>query len=198
MLDGDSVSALVVGGGRVAARKLSALVAAGARAHVVALEICDDIERLARESGGRVIVSAEPYTSAHLAGRTLVIAATDDSAVNASVARDAAERGLLVNVADAPDLGTFVTPAVHRAGDVVVAVMAGRLPSAAARVRDRIAGVVDDRYAGAVRELAELRRSILADGGRERWHRAADELIGADFCEQVECGAIASRVAQWR
>jgi siroheme synthase-like protein len=197
MLDGESISALVVGGGRVAARKAAALVHAGARVHVVALTVADEIEELARSSG-RVRISAEPYLSTHLANCTLVVAATDDADLNASVARDAAVRGLLVNVAHAPDLGNFVTPAVHRVGDVVVAVTTGRLPGAAAQVRDSIARRLDDRYAQAVRDLAALRRSMIDDGNRDRWHSAAHELIGDDFCDQVESGVLSTRMAAWR
>jgi precorrin-2 dehydrogenase / sirohydrochlorin ferrochelatase len=197
MLDGAAISALVVGGGRVAARKVTALVDAGARVHVVALTVADEIERLA-QSSGRIRVTAEPYVATHLADCTLVVAATDDAELNASVARDATARGLLVNVVDAPELGTFVTPAVHRAGDVVVAVTAGRLPGAAAQVRDSIARRLDNRYAHAVRELAALRRSMIDDGNRDRWQSAAHALIGDDFCEQVESGALSTRMAEWR
>jgi siroheme synthase-like protein len=128
----------------------------------------------------------------------LVIAATDDPAVNATVADDARAAGRLVNVVDRPELGDFITPAVHRCGDLVVAVTAGGVPNAAARIRDSIGRTIDGRYAAAVRDLAALRRTLIAAGKRERWNEAAAALVGEDFCERVESGAFAAGIAAWR
>jgi len=197
VLEGSAISILIVGGGRVAARKARALVEAGARVHVVAPVVNDDLERLATTTDA-LRISRARYGPEHLRDVTLVIAATDDSAVNASVASDARAAGRLVNVADRPELGDFITPAVHRCGDVVVAVTAGGVPNAAARIRDAIGRTIDARYAAAVHDLAALRRSLIADGNRDRWSEAAAALVGDDFCERVESGQIAARVAEWR
>jgi precorrin-2 dehydrogenase / sirohydrochlorin ferrochelatase len=197
MLDGSSLSALIVGGGLVAARKARALVDAGARVHVVAPRVAPDIEALAAGSA-LVTITRERYASYQLGAAMLVITATDDAALNAEIAREARDLGRLVNVVDAPELGNCVTPAVHRAGDLVVAVTAGGLPSAAVRVRDSIARTFDDRYAQAVRELGALRRSMIDGDTRERWQQAADALLGADFCESVESGDLRARLGEWR
>jgi precorrin-2 dehydrogenase / sirohydrochlorin ferrochelatase len=197
MLDGSSLSALIVGGGLVAARKARALVDAGARVHVVAPRVAPDIEALAAGSA-LVTITRERYASYQLGAAMLVSTATDDAALNAEIAREARDLGRLVNVVDAPELGNCVTPAVHRAGDLVVAVTAGGLPSAAVRVRDSIARTFDDRYAQAVRELGALRRSMIDGDTRERWQQAADALLGADFCESVESGDLRARLGEWR
>jgi precorrin-2 dehydrogenase/sirohydrochlorin ferrochelatase len=197
VLEGSAVSAVIVGGGPVALRKATALLNAGARVHVVAPEVVPELESLADErSDLRVTVAL--YETSHLIGATLVIAATNDIALNAAVARDAAEKGKLVNVVNAPELGSFVTPAVHRAGDVIVAVSAGRVPAAAARIRDAIAESIDGRYGDAVRELASLRRSLIDAGQRDRWRDASAALIGDDFTERVESGEITARAGAWR
>lgn len=195
MLDGESLSALVVGGGAVATRKVRALAEAGATIHVVALSISREI-RLLAEGNGRLTITKSPYESSHLGDATLVIAATDDAELNARIARDG--RGRLVNVASAPELGNVATPAVHRAGDVVVAVTAGRLPSAASRLRDAIGQRFDTRYGHAVAALSSLRRAMIAAGQRDRWSHAADALIGENFCELVESGELDARMAAWR
>lgn len=197
VLEGSSLSALVVGGGRVAVRKVTALLEAGAAVRVVAPEVDAALED-ARSRGGSLRITREPYDARHLGDALLIIAATDDSRLNARIAEDGRARGRLVNVVDAPELGNCVTPAVHRAGDVVVAVSAGGVPSAAARIRDSIGRTVDARYASAVRELAGLRRSLLDADRRDRWHEAADALTTSDFCEQVETGRLAARIAEWR
>ena len=193
MLRGEAVHALVVGGGAVAARKALAVLEAGAAVRVVDPRVD---ERL-RVPHDRLAIVERPFQACDLAAATLVVAATDDAAVNADVARLAQARGLLVNVADDPDAGTFTTAAVHRAGRLVVAVGAGGVPTAAARVRDAIAGRLDARYADAVERLAGLRARLLGDGRGDRWREAAAELTGADFASAVESGLFAERVRRW-
>lgn len=197
VLDGAALTAVVVGGGAVATRKVAALLDAGARVVVVAPEVSSEIEQVAQQSE-RLRLSREAYSPAHLDGAALAIAATSDRSVNASVARDAKARGMFVNVVDAPEAGNCVTPAVYRSGDILVAVSTGRVPGAAARIRDRIAMVLDRRYADAVRTLTSMRRSLLDEGKRDAWHDASRALVGDDFCATVESGDFESRVAQWR
>lgn len=198
MLDGARISALVVGGGAVAARRADALAAAGARVQIVAPAVDEAIDALAARSPDMVHIARRAYAASDLSGVTLAVAATDDSAVNEAVARDAIARGVLVNVADAPECGTYITPAVHRAGDVVVAVSAGGVPAAASRIRDRIASTVDARYADAVRDLAAVRRDLLARGERTRWREASRALADDDFCARVESGRLHDELAPWR
>ena len=197
MLRGESISALVVGGGRVATRRALALLDSGARVRVLAPRVSHELEHRA-ESDRSLVLTIGSYDPSYLDDVILVVAATDDPAVNQQVAEDARNAAKLVNVVDDPDLGNCVTPAVHRAGDVVVAVTAGGVPGAAARIRDAIARTLDGRYAAAVRELAMLRRGLLDTGDRERWREASASLVGADFCEQVESGRFEARVAEWR
>ena len=197
MLRAERLSALVVGGGSVAARRAGALAECGARVRVVAPEVCEELSRLAERTGS-LSVERRRYESSDVGDATLVVAATDDRAVNARVAEDARAAHRLVNVADAPDEGNCVMAAAHRAGDLVIGVVAGGVPGAAARVRDAIAARFDDRYASAVRLLGDLRRRLLDAGSRDQWQRASSELVGADFCDAVETGEQAGRIERWR
>src|SRR5436190_18839951 len=112
MLEGSAISALIVGGGAVATRKAAALLAAGAKVRIVAPVVAAEIDALAA-STAHLCVIRERYSSTHIDDALLVVAATDDSDVNASVAADARSRGRLVNVVSAPSEGNYVTPAVH-------------------------------------------------------------------------------------
>jgi siroheme synthase (precorrin-2 oxidase/ferrochelatase) len=118
--------------------------------------------------------------------------------MNARIAAEARARGRLINVVTAPEQGNCATPAVHRAGGVTVAVTADRVPTAAARIRDRVAAIVDQRYAGAVRDLTAFRASLLDRAARDRWIEANDALVGEDFCDCVEAGEFDARMAEWR
>lgn len=197
VLDGDSIAAVVVGGGRVAERKVRALLAAGARVRLVAPGISDALRELAR-STSRCTLIERAYESDDLAGATLAFAATDQRDVNARIAGDARRDGILLNIADDGAHGDFVTPALHESGDLMIAVTTGGVPTAAARIRDAIAERFDARYAHALGQLAGLRSAMLESGDREGWRRAVDALLSDGFCESVESGTIIQEMAGWR
>jgi siroheme synthase-like protein len=197
ILDGSAIDALVVGGGVVATRKALALLDAGANVRIVAPSVSEALQTAAAHNA-RLQLTRAHYAATDIGRATLVIAATDDAATNAAIAADAIAAGRLVNVASAPDLGNCATPAVHRAGDIVVAVTTGGVPGAASRIRDAIGRVFDGRYATAIHELSALRRSLIDRGDRRRWTDAAAAMIGPDFCADVESGALDERMAQWR
>lgn len=194
MLDGVAIRALVVGGGAVALRRVRALLACGASVRVVAPAPCEALRALVAAAPDLCLAERE-YESADLAQATLVIAATDVPRVNARVAADARAAGLLVNVADAPALGTMVLPAVHRSGHLTIAVSAGGVPAAAARIRDRIAERMDGRYGAAIALACEVRSRHLRAGLRERWRAISARALDEHFCDRVESGAFASVLA---
>jgi len=197
VLEGTAISALVAGGGRVATRKVAALIEAGAKVHVVAPVFTPELQQLAARHPDLRMTRAQ-VTPDHFGDALLIIVATDDAEVNALIAAQARARNRLVNVVNAPDQGNCIMPAVHRSGELMVAVTAGRVPTAATRIRDRIGRVLDERYAVAVRELSALRRTLLNRGERDRWSEATGALIGEDFCAQVESGDFETRFAPWR
>ena len=197
VLDGRSVSALVIGGGTVAERKVRGLLAGGASVRVVGLTVRASIRAIAADDERLTIVEGA-YDPTAIDEAMLVVAATDDSALNRRIALDASERRRLVIVADAPEEGNCITPAVHRTGSLLVAVSAGGVPAAAARVRDAIAARFDERYGAAMSELRALRRRLLASGDRARWQQASEVLLGDEFCNSVERGSLADRMAAWR
>jgi siroheme synthase-like protein len=197
MLDGARLDALVVGGGRVAARKVAALLAAGATVRLVAPEVTPELAARA-DTEPRLTILRRAYRSGDIEDAAFVVAATSERGVNARVAADARGLRRLVNVVDRPAEGNCITPATHRAGDVVVAVVAGGVPSAAARIRDLVAERIDARYAEAVRALGALRARVLADGGADAWRAATAALVAEDFCAAVETGRLTERAARWR
>lgn len=194
MLQPRGLRALVVGGGGVAERKVRALLAGGVAVRVVAPECTDGLTRLA---GGEVTLVQREFLADDIGDARLVVAATNDAGTNALVAAAAREAGALVNVASDPGGSDFLTPAVYRSGGLVVAVNAGGVPAAAARIRDCIAERLDEGYAVAIEQLAAIRAECLSRGDRERWHEAAAALLGPGFCESVENGSFQSEVITW-
>lgn len=131
----DGRLAVVVGGGPVAVRRVAGLRAAGAEVLVVAPRISASLADLA--SRGLIRVRPGPYEPADLDGAWLVLACTDQPAVNAEVAADAERRHLWCARADDAGASAAWVPATGRAGAVTVAVNAGRNPRRAAALRDQ-------------------------------------------------------------
>jgi uroporphyrin-III C-methyltransferase/precorrin-2 dehydrogenase/sirohydrochlorin ferrochelatase len=149
---------LVVGGGAVAVRKVSALVRAGAAVHVVALALEPELEQLA--ASGRITCRIGCYAPSDLDTSHLVIAATDERGVNVEVSRAATERRIPVNVVDAPALCSFIMPAIVDRSPVLVAVSSsGTTPVLARLLRAKIESVLPARFD----ELAQLCESLRAD-----------------------------------
>jgi siroheme synthase-like protein len=134
-------SCLVVGGGEVGSRKVRNLLRAGARVTVVSPAVSDEIAEHVR--AGRVRWVKAPLRDEHLADTFLVVAATDDEALNAEVVRRAEERGALVCDASSAERTQVIFGALHDAAGATVAVFTdGRDPAAARDLRNRIAGLL--------------------------------------------------------
>jgi precorrin-2 dehydrogenase/sirohydrochlorin ferrochelatase len=152
---------VVVGGGRVAARKIGPLLDAGAVVLVVAPECAPGIEQAASE--GRVALIRRPYQAGDLQGADLAFAATDSRAVNARVADDADALGVRVNVADDPARSSFQVPSAARCGDVTLAVSTGgRSPAFARRLRQELEQFLTPERLALLELYAELRGELIA------------------------------------
>ena len=171
-------SCLVVGGGEVAARKVAGLLACGARVHVVAPYVGDEVKG---QSG--VTWEERPYRSGDLFGHRLVVAATDDRGVNEAVYRDAEAAGVWVNGADDPEHCSFTLPSVVRRGSLLVTVSTGgRSPALARWLRERLEEEIGPEYEVLLDLLAEERETIKASGRSTEgldWQSALDsDMLG--------------------
>lgn len=188
MLDLAGRLAIVIGGGKVAEQKVRELVAAGARVRVVSPTVSAAIATLA--SNGALEVVWRSYAPGDLDGARLAIAATDDRAVNRAIWEEAERRGVLLNAVDDVAYCHFIAPSVHREGDITITVStAGRCPTLAVRLRERIARVVGPEHAALARLAGELRESIARrvpsfDVRRRLWYRVVD----SDALDQLRRG----------
>jgi siroheme synthase-like protein len=158
---------LVVGGGKVAARKIRGLLQCGAAVTVVAPEAHEAIGVLADEGvisqieGPPLDVQIRKYREGEAARFDLVFTATGDVDVDTKVHSDAEEAGVWVNSADDPAHSSFILPAVVRDGPVTVAVStSGASPALATWLRDRLASYVQRGSGDLARLLNEARRRM--------------------------------------
>jgi siroheme synthase-like protein len=151
-LDLRGKSCLVVGGGRVATEKVAGLLDAGADVAVVAPDVDPELAAL------QVHVHRRRFTRSDVVGRFLVIAATDDRLVNRNVSAAARDLNVPCNVADDPELCSFILPAIVREGPIVAGVSTGGAsPALAQRLRSQIADLIGPEHSALAERLAALR-----------------------------------------
>jgi precorrin-2 dehydrogenase / sirohydrochlorin ferrochelatase len=146
----------VVGGGPVALEKVEGLRACRAAVTVVAPVAVAEIRTLADH--GLITWLEREYESGDLDGHRLVVAATSDTDLNRRVHSDAEARGVFVNVADVPELCTFILPAVVRNDPIAIAIStAGASPALAQRMKREVAEHFGSEYALLAVLLDEVR-----------------------------------------
>jgi precorrin-2 dehydrogenase/sirohydrochlorin ferrochelatase len=163
---------LVVGGGEVAAGKVSGLLDAGARVVVVSPGLAGTLARLV--AAGAVAHRAREFGEEDLDGMALVIAATDQPEVNAAACRAARRRRILVNVVDTPSECDFYTPAVVRRGALQIAVSTeGKSPVLARCIREELEARFGPEYARYLEILGRARAESKRRGDSLRARTAA-------------------------
>lgn len=159
LLDGAPV--LVVGGGYVAARKVEALLEAGAQVKVVTIEADQELKDLA--ANGSIHLELRPYENGEAARYILTIASTDNPGVNTQIANDSRGAGKLVNIVDKPALCNFIVPSVIRRGDLTVAISTGGAsPALSRRLREKLEKDLPANAAELLALMAELRSKVSA------------------------------------
>ena len=140
-LDVQGKCCLVVGGGDVGTRKVLTLIRAGAVVTVISPTLTDELTE--QVAAGRVRWVMDTFQQEHLGGELLVVAATDDQTLNATVARHAVQCGSLVCDASSAERSQVIFGALLPRDDVTVAVFTdGRDPAKARQTRDRIADLI--------------------------------------------------------
>ena len=165
---------LVVGGGKVAERKVKALLKAGALVRLVSPDTTAVLQALAED--GRIDWRREAYSvngTQALDGVFLVMACTDSRAVNAAVTRNAQAQQLLVLCADDPEAGNFQSAAQITRGDLVLTVSTGGgSPTLAAVLRERLEAEFGPQWAELV-EMIGRQREVVKTNSDEAARKAA-------------------------
>lgn len=179
---------VVVGGGRVAERKVLGLLEAGAPVRLVSPEATDRLRAVA--AAGRLAWERRPFRPGDLEGAALAFAATDRREVNAAVRAEAHAAGVPCNVADDPDACDFQVPSVVRRGELLIAISTGGAsPLVARRLRETLEARFGPEWAPYLDLLAALRQAVLALGdGAERNRDLFGDLTDLDLLSLVREG----------
>jgi len=173
---------LVVGGGDVAERKVGQLLQAHAEVHVVAPDLCNGLEQLA--ASGRIYHHAVTFSEEIMEIYFLVIAATDDKAINERISICAQKLKIPVNVVDNPRLCSFIMPSVVNRNPVHIAVSTGGASPVLARLlRARLETIIPSTYGRLALLMQEFR-----DQARTRFPRMQER---RRFWEKIIQGPVA-------
>ena len=166
IIDIEKRPVFVIGGGRVALRKVEGLLESGAKVIVVSPKLDKDLKAFA--DSGHIQWIAEPFDESVLDEQpeaALVFGATDNRDVNLKIHDAAIKRKIPCNIADVPDLCTFIVPAVVSRGDLVISISTGgSSPALARRIREDLENQYGPEYAEMTSILAELRKQVLSAG----------------------------------
>lgn len=182
--------AIVVGAGEVGQRKVATLLDFGA-ASVLALDIAPPSAAMQAHMGNPALVFEQrAFAPADLEGRTLVFACTTNAELNATVGRLARERGILVNVADAPGDSTFIVPSSVTQGPLTVAFSTGGgSPAVARRIRREMQEHFGPEYGLFLTLMTRMRPLVLGLGmGTEANTDIFRALAASDLLEAMRHG----------
>ena len=128
---------LVVGGGRVAERKVERLLKSGAKVTVVSPELTPELEKWSREK--KITWIPRTFNAADAKTAFLTIAATDDETINRLVESNVRTMKRLVNVVDVPEQCNFYVPSIVERGDLMIAISTnGKSPSLARFLKEKL------------------------------------------------------------
>lgn len=184
------LNTLLVGGGFVGTEKLAFLLKSSPKAQVTAVsrEFNEDFLALAKDNAYVTLIQ-DVYHEKFLGGKHIVIAATDDKAVNRQIHDDAKERFLLVNVADTPDLCDFYLGGIVSKGNVKIAISTnGKSPTTAKRLRQLLEEVIPEDINELVENINKYRETLKGDFEYkvEALNRLTEGLVSKEKSGQFE------------
>lgn len=174
---------LVVGGGEVAQRKVDLLRRSGARIKLIAPEVTPMLAQWAQQR--MIDWQAESADPQALGDFRLVIAATDDEALNQRIAAACKRRGMLVNVVDAPELSNCISPAIVDRSPLLIAISSGGVAPVLARMwRARLEAMIPAAYGQLAALAAEFREQVKQRIPRDQRLRFWEQVFDGPVAEQ--------------
>ncbi|WP_278551511.1 TSUP family transporter [Elizabethkingia bruuniana] len=161
----ETLSLLIIGGGRVALEKLDSVLTNAPQTSVklVAKEIIPEVRAL-QEEYKNLILEQRAYTYADFDTADLVIAAVNDLVVAEQIRNDAHVKGVLVNIADKPELCDFYLGSIVRKGELKIAISTnGKSPTIAKRLREILTETIPDEVDEVLDNMQNIRQQLKGD-----------------------------------
>ncbi len=169
----------VVGGGRVAERKVQGLLRAGAKVKVISPRLTKRLVKLKEQ--GKIIGHSRNFRPADLKNAYLAIAATNDHYVNEKVYKQAMIQKIPVNVVDDPKQSSFIVPSLVKRGDIILAIStSGRSPALARFLRRKLEKDLGPEYSRLGKFLGILRNWLLSRPTESRERHRLFSLLASE------------------
>jgi precorrin-2 dehydrogenase/sirohydrochlorin ferrochelatase len=162
----DQLNLLIVGGGYVGWEKLGMMFRHADNAHVtlVAPEIREEIQELAKEYPKNITLIFKPFEESDLEGKDVVLIATCIHELNKEVHQLAKKHKVLTNVADTPELCDFYLSSVVKKGDLKIAISSnGKSPTLTKRIREMLEDVLPNNISQLLDKLKDIRNHLKGD-----------------------------------
>jgi precorrin-2 dehydrogenase / sirohydrochlorin ferrochelatase len=161
----EELDVLLVGGGNVGLEKLSAMLnnSPDTKVTMVADMFRDELREYVKNYPNVTLIERK-FEFNDLNNRDLVILSTDNPDLHASIKRVTAERHILCNVADTPDLCDFYLGSIVQKGDLKIGISTnGKSPTMAKRMREFLDDIIPENVQQLLENLREIRKSIKGD-----------------------------------
>lgn len=188
MLDIKGKKCKVIGGGRVAERKVTALLEYGALVTVISPMITDKLREYYNNE--KLEFVSRKYGYGDLEESYLVYAATDDEDINEACSKECREKGILLNVVDKPEMCDFIVPANVKRGHLNISISTnGKSPMLSRRIRKRLEKIFTDEYEEYLEILGEIREVVKRDiHDIEKRREIFKELVYSDVFDRYLSG----------
>lgn len=178
---------VIAGGGKIAERKISALLKSGARITVISPKLTNTVSRL--KESNKIKHIARDYRKGDLKGAFIAIAATDSAEINEKISRDADALGIPVNVVDRPRLCSFIVPSVIERGGLEIAVStSGISPALSRSIRLELESLYGKEFGSYLRKLSRFREKALKEVPPDERRKLFKRLGSGDIIRAVRAG----------
>ncbi len=158
-MDLSSKNVLVVGGGKVATRKVKSLTEFTRNITVVSPKITKELKRLIKEKGLRF--KRRKFLRSDLKGKDIVIVAVEDLNLQRDIFNICSKKGILCNTVDTPQYCSFIFPSLIVKGDLVIGIStSGKVPALSRRLREKIEKTLPSDLEETLKTLYEIRSSM--------------------------------------
>ncbi len=178
---------IIVGGGKIAARKGKYLIKAKAKVTFIAPTLEDDL--VAALEDNTLLHIAREYQQGDLDNAYLVIAATDNTTINQQIANDAKLANILVNVADKAEVGNFIIPSVIDRSPIQIALSTGGTSPVLSRLlKSRLESFIPASYGRLAQILGEYRDQVKARFAAKDRRLFWEKVIDGNVSERILSG----------
>ncbi|MGL5753396.1 MAG: precorrin-2 dehydrogenase/sirohydrochlorin ferrochelatase family protein [Paraclostridium sp.] len=148
----------VIGGGKIAYRKVKNFLDFGYGVKVIAVDFIEEFYDIEE----KIYLIKDEYKESYIENSFVVVAATNNKSINESIGKYCNIKNKLVNVVDNPSLSTYIVPSVVKRGDLIIGVStSGKSPSLAGKIKKDLEEQYDDSYEEYINILGELREKII-------------------------------------